>query len=104
MARVALTSAQRFFPLSESTYGHSQKYHSVVCYFRLTDLDHEDGLQAASGEIELNPFFQKRLCPKSTSLTRPSCFGVRVKRGCLAATTTAAVLLIGDLEARLTQW
>jgi hypothetical protein len=54
MARVALTGAQRFFPLSESTYGPDQKYRSVVCHFRLTDLDHEEGLQAASGEIALN--------------------------------------------------
>ena len=56
MARVALTNAQRFFPLSESTYGPAQKYRTVVCHFRVTDAHHEEGLQAANGEMELNPF------------------------------------------------
>jgi hypothetical protein len=101
MARVALTSAQRFFPLSESTYGPAQKYRTVVCYFRLTDLDYEEGLQAASGEWNLTHFLEASL-PEAHVFDIPSCFGVRV--GCLAATTTAAVLLLGDLEAGVTQW
>lgn len=37
--------------------------------------------RAARGEMELNSFSRTVSATKSTSLTQPSCFGVRVKRG-----------------------